>query len=446
MKYEVEEEVIIEALKTIHTPEYDIFENVKKEIDTSRTSFNVKKSLSTALAACLCILISISVAAAIIPSFNNLLYFVSPEIALVLQQVSHTSEDKGIRMEVVAAMNDHEMAVIYVTMQDLIENRIDETLDLYNFSLTGGQMFNSQIVNFDKETGIATLLIQINGGEALDGKVLSFKIDSFLSQKQIFEALETGINLLEIRKEENPQTMPLNMNNISGGGGDFYEDFKAKGTIEILKTDKKNITIPNIDFMHISNIGYIDNYLHIQTKWTRDGVDDHGYVYFVDALGQQIEVKGTNLYFGIDQKGNATYGGEYVEYIYDLNEINIEEVNLLAYLVSGNYTTGKWKTTFKIQSVIGEKEIKQEIDLDTWIVNKVTLSPMGLTLVGKGENNNFKEISIIVNMIDGQIQRFDSVRSFREDSTIRLKYTSSMPLDMSKVESVNINGKIIKFD
>lgn len=42
-------------------------------------------------------------------------------------------------MEVVAAMSDQEMTVIYVTMQDLIDNRIDETIDLYDsYSLAGG--------------------------------------------------------------------------------------------------------------------------------------------------------------------------------------------------------------------------------------------------------------------------------------------------------------------
>jgi hypothetical protein len=60
-------------------------------------------------------------------------------------------------MNVVAAMNDDEMAVIYVTMQDLTGNRIDESLDIYDYSLSSAHIFNSQLVHYDKATKTATL-------------------------------------------------------------------------------------------------------------------------------------------------------------------------------------------------------------------------------------------------------------------------------------------------
>ena len=76
------------------------------------------------------LIFSVGVGAAYIPSINNLLSIVSPKTALKLEPIESSSEDDGIKMEVVAAMSDEEMAIIILRMQDLTGNRIDETLDL----------------------------------------------------------------------------------------------------------------------------------------------------------------------------------------------------------------------------------------------------------------------------------------------------------------------------
>ena len=447
MKYDSDEKMIKNAINSISTPQYDIMLEVKKKITPSKSAVNLKKVISISLVACFCLIFSVGAMAATIPSFNNLLSIVSSDIALMLQPVNVSSIDKGIKMEVVGAMNDDEMVVIYVTMQDLTDNRIDETLDIYDYSLTGIQMLNSQIVNYDKNTKTATLRIQGNGGKRLNGNKVSFGINSFLSNKETLEGVDTGINLLDLKEVNSLQRIPLDMNNISGGGGDLFEVLKEEGKINVLKTDEMNISLPKIDFMYISNIGYIDDYLHIQTIWIGDGVDDHGYLYFVDSLGNKIDIEQSNIYFGTDELGNTQYGREYVEYIYDMKNINLNEVKLKGYFVSNkNYTTGNWKTTFKIQSTKEEMERECNIKFDTWIANKISLSPMGITLVGRGEGNNLQEITASVNMKDGSVQTLDSMRNFSEDGEIKFKMISSLPLDISMVESIAVNGTLINFN
>lgn len=105
-------------------------------------------------------------------------------IALLLQPIGVISEDNGIKMEVVAAMNDDEMVVVYSTMQDLIDDRIDETLDIYDHFFSGARKFNIQVVDYDESTKTATLRMQANGGKKLSGKKVRFRIDSFLSDKK----------------------------------------------------------------------------------------------------------------------------------------------------------------------------------------------------------------------------------------------------------------------
>ena len=107
--------------------------------------------------------------------FKNLLPIAGSDLMLLLQPIEVACEDNGIKMEVIGAMNDDEMAVIYITMKDLEGDRIDKTLDIYNYRLTGTHISNCQIVHFDEATKTATLRMQANGEEKLNGKRCIFK-------------------------------------------------------------------------------------------------------------------------------------------------------------------------------------------------------------------------------------------------------------------------------
>lgn len=71
---------------------------------------------------------------------------------------------------------------------------------------------------------------------------------------------------------------------------------------------------------------------------------------------------------------------------------------------------------------------------------------MGITLVGSGETKNLEEISISANMADGSVQTFDSVRSYTGNGKVKLKFISSLPLDVSTIKSVTVDGTVISFD
>lgn len=389
------------------------------------------------LVASISIMFSAGVGAAYIPSFNNLLAYVSPEIALLLQPVNSSSESNGVNMEVVAAMNDDEMAVIYVTMQDLTGDRIDETLDLYDYSVSGVHMNNSQIVGFDETSNTATLRIQANGGKELDGSKVNFRIQSFLSDKQTFD-VKVNANLPEIISNT-PQTIPLDMNNISGVGGDLLQQLEKQNVIQVLKPNESTIQLPGIDFMNITNIGVIDERLHIQVQWTGDDMDPHGFFYFVDDLGNEIHP--SNIYFGIDDSGQTKYGKEYTEYMFEMDRIDVEEQELLGDFVSnGNHIEGDWNTTFKLQSVGEELTTDFNKDFGTWTSNIVSVSPLGVTLYGDGELNDSINIDVSVGMNDGSVQTLDSMTSFNGNEGNIVKFLSPIPLDLSKVETINING------
>ncbi len=449
MKYDSDEIIIKNAMSTIKTPEYDMISEVEKEIKKNKFRGGFKKAVPAVMAICLCLMLSVGAMAATIPSFNNLLSVVSPDFALLLQPIEIACEDNGIKMEVVGAMNDDEMAVIYITMKDLTGDRIDETLDIYDYRLTGTHISTCQMVHYDETTKTATLRMQANGGEKLNGKKVSFQIESFLSDKRTFDEVETGINLLDVREVKDSQTIPLDTSsNISGGGGgDLFDKLQSQGIIKVLAPDKRKITLPQIDFMYISNIGFIDGRLHIQTKWVGDGIDDHGDLYLTDTAGSRMNTASANIYFSIDKLGNAKWGRDYVEYIFDMTNITLDELKLMGNFVShGNYTTGNWKTTFKIQSVGEELQTDCNIKSNTLSINNVKVSPLGVTLAGSGEINESITIPISIKITDGSIQEFESGMCYSDNGEVKLKYMPSLPLDTSKVESVIVNGTSIKFN
>ena len=79
-----------------------------------------------------------------------------------------------------------------------------------------------------------------------------------------------------------------------------------QGTIRILAPIKE-ITLPQIDFAYISNIGFIDGRL-MYKQVSGEGIDDHGDLYLVDSAGNIICTDSANIYFGIDKSGNSKWG------------------------------------------------------------------------------------------------------------------------------------------
>lgn len=450
MKHDSAEIIIKKELNTIQTPEYDIVSGVKKEI-IRKQKVTGRRPLYIAGVICMCLMVSIGVMGATIPSFNKLLSVVGSDIALLLQPVEISSEDQGIKMEVVAAMNDDEMSVVYFTMQDLVGDRIDKTLDIYDYSMEGASLFNCQLVDYDETSKTAILRMQANGGEELKGKKVNFQVASFLSDKMTFAEAEAGVDLSDIKECKDSQTMLLDMDNcISGGSGLLFKELREQRLIKVLKNDQMQLTLPKIDFMYISNMGIIDGRLHIQIKWIGDGIDDHGYLYFTDAYGNKVDINPSTISFGSDESGNLQYGRNYCEYIYDIEDLKLANLKLKGYFVThGNYVTGNWKTTFKLASVGEELQSNCYIETDTLSINNIKVSPLGITLVGSKEDkdileiNDLQEIMVGVKMNDGSVQIFKSATSFNNNGKVILKYLAASPLDVNKVESASINGTVI---
>lgn len=420
------------------------------KIQSNKITFSKKpKRLVITVAVILCITLSTTVVAANLPSFHKLLSIVSPQIFDNLRPVEISTESNGIKMEVVAAMNDDEMAVVYLTMQDLTSDRIDKNIDLYNYNITGASEFTHEIVDYDTTTKTATIRMTATGGQDFNGKKINLSISSFLTGNKKFDKFNTNVNLADVLPAV--KTTQLNMSRIPGGGGDMFNDLQAKGKIDILKPDEMNIALPEIGFAYISNIGFIDDKLHVQVKWTKkeaenSNIDDHGSFSLITTDNKTIYP--TNVNFGADEYGNTKYGNEYSEYIFDVSPQMVSDYSLVGehFETNENYIEGDWQASFTIEAVKSTKKADCNINIDGITIKSVCLSPLGITLFAEGKKADDTNIEVSVPSINDKEQNFSKFFNSGYNQQLVIKYVSSEPLDIENIKTIYVNGVVVNLE
>jgi len=292
-----------------------------------------------------CLMISIPVLAASIPTVYELMYFVSPGVAQFFKPVQESCENNGIKMEVVSTYIHDNTAEIYVTIQDLTGNRVDATTDLFD-SYSIHRPFSSvsgcQRVGFDETTNTATFLISITelDNKNITGDKITFSVREFISDKHIYDGIPLEIDLSDI--SDTPDTMPPPAE--YGGGRDGDYSIMKDNTPVLTPSAPVNFGIDGID---ITGIGYIDGLLHIQTFPGNITINDnHGYVYFKDKNGNDI-MSVCSISFNVFQNEEKV---RYDEFVFDIPPSQLDHYELYGYFViSGMYTTGPWQITFPLE-------------------------------------------------------------------------------------------------
>ena len=319
--------------------------------------YKVFRNVMATAAVCVCIFVGVPVVAANVEPVYDLMYRVSPKLAQSFCLVQKSDEDQGIRMEVLSAYVHENEIQAYITLQDLEEDRIDETTDLYDsytikapFGGYGGG--GSQPVDFDAETGTATFLITLGtfSGEneslkEIVGKKVTLSLRELIGKKTEYADLEIPVLWSEIETE--PQTMSPKLRggsypNMTGGDSD---DPRPSGKM-LLPGEPR--AIAPVEGIMLTGMGYTDGMLHIQTMVPNLlETDNHCELFLVDGEGNQ------RLY---DYKINAfgstaeTKGTDYQDCIFNISPEELENYTLHGYfMTSGFHIKGDWSVTFPIE-------------------------------------------------------------------------------------------------
>lgn len=337
------------------SPDKELVNKIIQSIDGTKRERNKGKNFFlkpiTVLSMLIVLVLTVTpVLAANVPAVYKLMYLVSPNVAQFFMPVQKSSEDNGIKMEVVSAYIHDNTAEIYITMQDLTGKRVDETTDLYD-SYSINRPFDSsatcQFVGYDDATRKATFLISITewGNKKIAGDKITFSVREFISNKHTYKDIPIVVDLNNI--DNTPSTKQVHSN---GGGGpkykEYFPDYENKAKV-LAPSAPRKFPVEGIDF---TGIGYVDGMLHIQTSVVNNLTkDNHGYFFLVDKNGNEIQsIYSVGFIENVDG-GNRV---DYDEYVFDIPQSEINQYSLYGTFVTGGlFTEGNWQVTFPLEEI-----------------------------------------------------------------------------------------------
>ncbi|MFI3230306.1 MAG: hypothetical protein R3Y29_01980 [bacterium] len=355
----------------------------EREIRENRDNKNIY--LKPVLTGCLVMGISIvgvPVLAESIKSIYELMYLVPEEIAEPFVGIEVSDIKNEIKLEVVAVDIRDNIAKVYITLEDLKGERIDQTIQLgsYNIKGIGRAVCGAEFYAYEEEFSKATFMITIQDFENDD------ILDS-ISNNLTFTLNDISITGGELNNTHFKIPLELESNikesigtrdvHYMGGSGNI-EEYKG-ATMEILgeNEDGDILTkilpiqglIPNIEAVNVGLKGvnitamtYDDttNRLSIQygINMTHQNNQSHGYIYLRNIHDDQEII-------------NNTPRDSDINCLYSFGGVEFEEarVNLLEEWVSyGEYVFEVEREELGDYELYGMFRVEEEVIEGDWLV------------------------------------------------------------------------------
>ena len=310
-----------------------------KYIDEAHRTVKIKKHsfkpFAIAAAAMICIAapLPLGVAAGSENAYNAL-YMIAPSVAQTFKPIEESCVDQGIRMEVISAEIKGSEASVFLSMQDLEEDRLDETVDLYDsydIHLPYDQYGHCSFNKYDPETKTAYFVVHTArmDGKDISGGKMTFSVGCILSHKKKTEGFIDEIDLSNI-PEATDTFFPENMNGWAEMDGE-----EAKNTKCIRPSDPP-LFYPS-EGVAITGYGLVDGKLHVQMiSENRHRTDNHGFISLIGGSGQT-------------DHGKGVFFGDYTECIFDVSPDDLADSRLYGEFVSSPpYMEGNWEVTFPL--------------------------------------------------------------------------------------------------
>lgn len=396
------------------------------------------------------------------PELRESLKGLSEDTIAILQPVNQVSEDQGIRMEVLGAVNDGGVAVAFLSLQDTTgQGRVSDTVRLMDCKISEDLgIAIANVVSYDETTETAILRLEGMGGDADGGDKVTVSARSLLSGEQQVSDEPTGYTVGQLlaggpEAEYAPPEEGLVMGSMAGVADpdnsflslDEIDQMKESGQVPVLKPWAESLAIDGVDWARVAAAAKIGDQLHIQysTDSVLGGVNSLSFR-LKDTAGQVLDLPMLELNIGprteLSQELSYTDTNEYVLFLPQGQDV--EDMELV---YSGTtydcLTQGDWSTTFRLEQVKERLQSKLDLDLGGWTVKSVTVSPVALTVRGTGEmwgmDGEMPEISVLLQ--DGTRVETSSAGTAMEGEDVTLNSMFNEILDLSQVKSVTLNGE-----
>lgn len=304
--------------------------------------------------------VSLPVLVGTFPTVYELMYLVSPAVAQFYQPVQLSDEYDGIRMEVVAAYIHEETAEIYITLQDVEGDRLDETTDLYDsysIHMPYSAMGNCQKVGYDPKSGILTYLITVTqeNGRKIEGEKLTFSVGGYLGRKQEYEKIEIPIDLTQVTEGSYQYVdTPARGGTLTGYSGltvimsETGTTGKEAQGYPVLAPQPADPDFP-IEGVKLTGIGYVEGKLHIQYAVENAlNNDNYGFFFLQNEAGEMLQEAGSISFY----EGSGKKRMDYRDSVFLIPQGELQDYRLYGdFVISEGFHEGNWQVTFPIKEI-----------------------------------------------------------------------------------------------
>lgn len=359
----------------------------------------------------------------------------------------------GIRIKLISAINDNNALQLFATATDMTGNRLSEESRFDDWGFSQGHGGNISVIDYKDTTKTATLLIT-SLGENLQGQS-NLTIRGFASNRHFYKnQAENNINLYELLQEDSATVLSQEEVFVSGGGVQNQEDELIYKTTDVLGFEERSDVFDTIDWCKISNIGFIDGYLHIQTQTMSDNQNDlasitlvnnenetslRGHLFLSYASKEHQQTKNNLLPYPI-YKDMIYKGITSPEQLKDLS-ITID------YMEEGQIVTGDWSFSFNVPNKATTNiKITKEITLNEnkIAVDTVWLSPFGLSFsLEKDDIADYQYAdNVSITYHDNTVVLLKEITMTGYNGETMLTFGGKV-IEVEKIKSITVNDEII---
>nr|WP_276870994.1 DUF4179 domain-containing protein [Fournierella massiliensis] len=401
------------------------------------------------------------------PELRESLKGLSEDTIAILQPVNQVSEDQGIRMEVLGAVNDGGVAVAFLSLQDTTgQGRVSDTVRLMDCQISDDLgIAIANVVSYDETTETAILRLEGMGGDADAGEKITVSARSLLSGEQQVSDESTGYTVSELiasgpAAEYAPPEEGLIMGSMAGVDDpenaeitlEEIDQLKDSGKVPVLEPWAEGLKIDGVDWAAVAAAAKIGNQLHIQynTDSVLGGVNSLGFR-LKDSSGQILDLPMLELNIGprteLSRELYYTETNEYVLFLPEGQDVSDMEV-VYSGTTYDSLTQGNWSTTFRLEQVKERLQSRQELDLGGWTVESVTVSPVAVTVRGSGDlwdlGGEMPEVRVWLQ--DGTQVDASSAGTSIDGEDVTLNSMFNEILDLSQVKTVTLNGEPLEME
>jgi len=386
-------------------------------------------------------------------SFDRLREIIGEAQATGLQPVGISTEG-GFRIEVVAVGINANTVDLYITLEDLVDNRLDGDIFVLADVWLAGDSLRRSFPQFSRvidqtNSGVVTLHTRTSFHNPIEGRALDFELYSI---DYNFRTAEHEINFdLSAITEHSPAAwiwntliLPPHLHDIPVA----LEGFENVGDIRI------------------SSIGLIDGRLHIQEQYNMTALHQWAgnKVNLINPYGEVVHpLRGTEyntatISFRIDEHGNFyndrgynfVVDFPYRENIFEVDLERLAEYRLVAPLSANDRTRLGWRTRFEVDIPTEGMEMlvvePLNIQLGDTTVTEVRVSPFNVLIIGFGSQGLEHTSQVKVHTIDGVvdvIRGWITIDTLENSNFIETRTIDTAPINIDNIIAIEINGHMV---